>query len=233
MPPHSFRRTSNAFSLVELLVVIGIIAILITMFLPVLHASRQEALVVKCADNLRTIGQAFHMYETTWNVLPGGSGAVNTVTIIGNADGDQFLYAVTRGSLYDQALMTEMKGLKREQFSCPTHRAEKDGVENRVGPPSYGMNHYYEGQPSTKGKPGFILAAEVGGFEGEGSHWADRDSNGAGALAPFRHKLKSHYLFFDGSVALKTYEEASGPQKANWGTDHRKDPASAIAPPLP
>jgi type II secretory pathway pseudopilin PulG len=81
-------RTAEAFTLVELLVVIGIIAVLISVLLPALARARDAANSVKCLGNMRQVGMAVSLYvnetkgrwlppyrmpEPTVNYVPGGA----------------------------------------------------------------------------------------------------------------------------------------------------------------
>jgi prepilin-type processing-associated H-X9-DG protein len=68
---HARRATSSAaesgFSLVELLVIVGIIAILISMLMPAVASMRARANEIKCQSQLRTIGQAAQLHANDHN----------------------------------------------------------------------------------------------------------------------------------------------------------------------
>ena len=109
------RRRQAGFTLVELLVVIGIIALLISILLPSLNRAREAAKRTQCLSNLRQAHQMFYMYaQQNKDQVPLGN----------SSDVMQYNYAIWRtgkgeyqgyGLLHQAGFMADPRA-----FYCPS-----------------------------------------------------------------------------------------------------------------
>ena len=113
MPNMQFKR--SAFTLVEILVVIGIIAIMVALLLPTLSGAREQAKAVQCMSNLRQIGQALVLYNANNNgyVIP-------SYTMSGVAGGPDVPLEGWAPILDRDKYVAGDRELNKTVFTCPS-----------------------------------------------------------------------------------------------------------------
>jgi prepilin-type N-terminal cleavage/methylation domain-containing protein/prepilin-type processing-associated H-X9-DG protein len=161
------HRGRGGFTLVELLVVIGIIAILISILIPALNRARDQANRTACMSNIRQLMIGFMFYAQTYkDKCPLGARSDNP----GNVDipGDWIYWRPVTGNpgaINNSAIapFVNSKGATFQQLlRCPSDRGE-DRITGSTGnyAYSYSMNMYYEprdGYFPQAGKPSVRLS---------------------------------------------------------------------------
>lgn len=105
-------RAASGFSLVELVVVIGLIALLVALLLPSLGRAREQANRTKCMNNLRQIGVALFVYVGDFGDYPvlDAAGPRPTETTA------PLFYAARRSGLLG---LRTSHGFERYNLACP------------------------------------------------------------------------------------------------------------------
>jgi prepilin-type processing-associated H-X9-DG protein len=182
-------RGAGGFTLVELLVVIGIVMILAGLLLPVMSGAVARAKVAQCMGNLRQVGMAAVMY--------------------GDDHNDALPRSAHEGQSWVETLQPYCGGTNL--WRCPEDR-------NRGRGNSYGLNDFllpqrYERRTQVPSTAETMLMGECReSYERDHFHFAGPEHGSyevasfRGQVAVSRHRGGAQYLFVDGHV-----------ERWNWG----------------
>jgi hypothetical protein len=166
---HKFKTTGVwAFTLVELLIVIGIIGLLAGMLLPSLARAKRHSKMTVCVNNLRQVGVAIQMFvDDHSQKFPGGLG--------GHEIAEEFACGIDRYKEMTNRPLFEYMAPYSEVWHCP----EDTGLDFRRGGPFFGPTHHYAFGCSYKFNSSpwiYTIYAPKGNLPGKTMQWVENPS---------------------------------------------------------
>ena len=205
----------RAFTLVELLVVVSIIALLIAMLIPSLSKARKQAKAVTCASNLRGLAVAVHAYANA-----NGGSLVSAGLAHGGSVDEHAAWMNTLQSEYGNKLIARCPADKSDYWKEPLPATDPPQLRRA----SYATNYYTVKPIGNRGpwdrlsmfrRPGgtihMVELVEVGQYAcSDHVHpetwWSNARVMAEQEVFIERHLGKANYNFMDAHVESLTFE---------------------------
>jgi prepilin-type N-terminal cleavage/methylation domain-containing protein len=238
-PSQTSRR--GAFTLVELLVVIGIISVLIAILLPALTRARQQAMTVQCMSNMRQVGNAMLIYadQNDGYLCPAHLGWANSTVYLNNPNDGTLTSSGPSGTLvlanpgqansytYNTWTVKVLGVWNPPVMLCPTDVDPLPNAEH-----TYIVNDYFvdvfnekygKALPNHLSPSNAILMGEKNSLQGDYYMEMDTESDFQKAVDPFRHgsAAGSNYLMVDMHVETEVISQLD-----SWSFNTSVTPAS-------
>ena len=127
MDSFRFRGTTRGFTLVELLVVMGIIGVLVSLLLPAVQSVRESSRRISCANNLHQIGLSLHHCHDVYSKLPPSRYSNGSPTwfaiILPFIEGESEARLWKLDQLYYAADNQQARETQISTYRCPTRGA--------------------------------------------------------------------------------------------------------------
>lgn len=221
---HDFSRSFDcerrrAFTIKELLAVIGIFSVLMAILLPLINGVRMRADEIKCSTNLRSVGQAIMLYTQDHdNTLPY---VISSSFIPGSSERHW-----RRAILPYVGLRPTAQDVRNTPFICPPLYRMIEAAGGEPGIPNYGMNLYIENLSLAviEDPANTLLATEAKLIHGVTPSERHYEGNMTSAVPGGKvHRGGQNVLFVDGHIRwienaskLGELPYASGGEKDVW-----------------
>ena len=204
---HGCVGIRKAFTVIELLVIVAVIAVLVGLLLPAMEHAREAARCAYCMNSMKGIGLSFHMFvDERDGYFPATFGMAVCDPRYGAPQG------------WRKPL--EHYGVVDKQLHCPSDRTQ-GVVTSYVYNEMFAFGRLLSKVKRSSEKIMFSERGDDAGIAGASSYpaWLGA-SDWRHYVHGRRHRGRSNYLYTDGHVSSKTFDETIGEEN---GDDHRND----------